>query len=143
MTVKYEVNTDAAILAKLAYLPPDPKVRGDAGLLFATSTNGYVYAVSENRGEVVWTYPTSEPIIQPPTAIDDHVFVVSQLGGMFCCQSKTGKQLWWAPEIMQFVAASKQRVYAADRSGRTAGPRYQDRGRGWTSWPPNCCRSSC
>ena len=32
MTVKYEVRTDAAIAAKLAYLPPDPKVHGDVGM---------------------------------------------------------------------------------------------------------------
>ncbi len=119
MTLKYEVRTDAAILAKLAYLPPDPKVRGDVGVLFATSTNGYIYAVSEKRGDMLWKYPTSEPLYQPPAVVDDHIFVVSQLGGMFCCQARTGKQLWWVPEVMQFVAVSKQRVYAADRAGRT------------------------
>ena len=75
--------------------------------------------MSENRGEVVWKFPTAEPIIEPPAVLDDHVFVATQLGGMFCCDAKTGKQLWWAPEIIQFVAASKQRVYAADRIGRT------------------------
>jgi hypothetical protein len=89
------------------------------GVLFATSTNGYIYAVSEKRGDMLWKYPTSEPLFQPPAVIEDQVFVVSQLGGMFCCNAKTGKQLWSAPDIMQFVAASKQRVYAADKAGRT------------------------
>ena len=108
-------------------------------MIFATSTNGYVYAVSEVRGEMLWKFPTSEPVFQPPAVIEDHVFVVTQLGGMFCCDTKTGKQLWSAPEISQFVAASKQRVYAADRAGRTQvlTPRPAPR---WTSCPPNCCR---
>ena len=75
--------------------------------------------MTENRGDMLWKYPTSEPLFQPPAVIEDQVFVVSQLGGMFCCEAKTGKQLWSAPDIMQFVAASKQRVYAADKAGRT------------------------
>ena len=119
MTIKYEMKTDGAILAKLAYLPPDPKVNGDVGLIFAASTNGYLYAVTENGHKSPWKFPASEPLIQPPAAIDNHVYFVTQLGGMFCCDAKTGKQLWSAPEVLQFVAASKQRVYASDHSGRT------------------------
>ncbi len=121
MPLKYELKTDAAILAKLAYrLPnPDPKVRGDAGVIFATSTNGYVYAVSEVRGDLLWKFPTSGPVYQPPAVIENRVYVVTQLGGLFCCDTKLGKQLWTAPDISQFIAASKQRVYAADRAGRT------------------------
>jgi outer membrane protein assembly factor BamB len=120
MSLQYEVKTDAAILAKLAYrLPnPDPKVRGDAGIIFATSINGYVYAVSERRGDMLWKFPTSGPVYQPPALVEDHVYVVTQLGGLFCCDSTCGTQLWSAPDIVQFVAASKQRVYAADRLGR-------------------------
>ena len=37
---------------------------------------------------------------------------------MFCLNAKTGKQIWWAPEVLHFVAAGKQRVYAADKLGR-------------------------
>jgi outer membrane protein assembly factor BamB len=119
LPVKYEMKTDGAILAKLAYLPPDPKVNGDAGLIFAASANGYVYAVTENGNNAPWKFPASEPLIQPPTVIGNRVYFVTQLGGMFCCDAKTGKQLWWAPKVLQFVAASKQRVYASDRTGQT------------------------
>ena len=88
-------------------------------MIFATSTNGYVYAVSEVRGDLLWKFPTSGPVYQPPAVIENRVFVVTQLGGLFCCDTKLGKQLWTAPDISQFIAASKQRVYAADRAGRT------------------------
>ncbi len=142
MTIKYEMKTDAAILAKLAYLPPDPKVNGDVGLIFAASTNGYVYAVTENGNSAPWKFPASEPLIQPPAAVENRVYFVTQLGGMFCCDAKTGKQLWWAPEVLQFVAASKQRVYASDRTGQTQVLDAKT-GAGWMSCPPNCCPSSC
>ena len=119
LPVKYEMKTDAAILGKLAYLPPDPKVAGDVGLIIAASTNGYVYAVTEDGHNKPWKFPASEPLIQPPAVIGNRVYFVTQLGGMFCCDAKTGKQFWWAPQVLQFVAASKQRVYASDRTGQT------------------------
>ena len=50
--------------------------------------------------------------------IEDRVYVSAQLGGMHCLAVKTGKDLWFAPDVFQFVAASKARVYATDRLGR-------------------------
>ena len=92
-----------------------------------------------NHGNLSWKFPTSEPVVQPPAVIEDRVYIVTQLGGMFCCNAKTGKQSGGSPEILQFVAASKQRVYAADRTGHTQVLDAKTR-RGWTSCPPNCCR---
>ena len=46
------------------------------------------------------------------------VYATTELGGMYCLNAKTGKQIWWAPEVLHFVAAGKQRVYAADKLGR-------------------------
>ncbi len=37
---------------------------------------------------------------------------------MYGLDAKTGKNLWWTPGAMQFVAASKARVYATDSIGR-------------------------
>ena len=68
-------------------------------------------------GSLLWKFPAAEPIIEPPAVLDDRVFVSTQLGGLFCLDAKSGKQLWWAPGIVHFVAASRQRVYAADRVG--------------------------
>ena len=65
----------------------------------------------------MWKFPAAEPVIEPPAVLDGRVFVPTQLGGLFCLDAKTGKQIWWAPGIVQFVAASRQRVYAADRVG--------------------------
>ena len=91
---------------------------GDSGVIYAGSSDGYVYAVLERAGELQWKFATSDPVIDSPVVIEDRVYATTELGGMFCLNAKTGKQIWWAPEVLHFVAAGKQRVYAADKLGR-------------------------
>jgi outer membrane protein assembly factor BamB len=117
LVVKYRLQTAATILARPAYLPPDPKVLGDAGLVFAVSCDGYVYAVQEETGETLWRFSTGEPIVESPAVIDNSVYVTTQLGGMYSLDTKTGSSRWFAENVMRFVAASKTRVYAADNTG--------------------------
>ncbi len=137
-TVKLELQATAPIEARLAYLPPDPKVRNAPGVIFAAPIDGNVFAMSE-QGAVLWRFPAAEPVIEPPAVLDGRVFVSTQIGGLFCLDAKSGKQLWWAPEIVHFVAASRQRVYAADRIGNTQILDLKT-GRGWMNWPPCGCR---
>ena len=118
LTLKYRLETGAAIVGRPAYLPPDPKLAGDSGLIVAASRDGFVYVVKEQNGDLLWRFSIGEPVIESPAVIDDRVYVTAQLGGMYCLEMKTGKSLWFAPEIVKFVAASKSRVYAADRVGR-------------------------
>ncbi len=117
LVVKYRLTTGAPIVARPAYLPPDPKTLGDAGVVFATSSDGFVYAVQEESGETLWRFSTGEPIVESPVVIDDHVYVTTQLGGMYVLDTKTGKSLWWAENVARFAAASKTRVYATDGTG--------------------------
>jgi outer membrane protein assembly factor BamB len=118
LTLKYRLATGSPIVARPAYQPPDPKVLGDSGVVFAASSDGIVFAVQEEDGGMLWQFPTSEPIIQSPQVIDNRVYVTTELGGMYCLDAKTGKNLWWTSGAMQFIAASKARVYATDRVGR-------------------------
>ena len=120
LTLMYRLKTGAAIVGRPAYLPPDPKVIGDSGLILTASRDGFVYAVRETTGERLWRFSVGEPIIESPAVIGDRVYVTAQLGGMYCLEAKTGKNLWFAPDMVQFVAASKARVYATDRIGRLA-----------------------
>ena len=115
---KYRLGTKGTFSNPPAYLPPDPKVLGDSGVIYGGSSDGYVYAVLERGGELQWKFATSDPVIDSPVVIDDRVYATTELGGMFCLNAKTGKQIWWAPEVLHFVAAGKQRVYAADKLGR-------------------------
>ncbi|MCX6637181.1 MAG: PQQ-like beta-propeller repeat protein, partial [Acidobacteria bacterium] len=118
ISLKYRLETAAPIVCRPAYLPPDPKVTGDSGLIFVGSRDGFLHAVQEKTGESLWRFSTGEPIAQSPAVVGDRVYVCTQLGGMYCLEAKTGKDLWWSPNLVQFVSASKGRVYAVDQIGR-------------------------
>ncbi|MGA2064954.1 MAG: PQQ-binding-like beta-propeller repeat protein [Thermoguttaceae bacterium] len=118
LDLKHEFRTGQAIVATPSYLPPDPKVVGDSGTIFAVSCDGYVYAVLEKSGDLLWKFSTGEPVVEPAVLIEDRVFAPTQFGGMYCLDAKSGRQLWWTPDVRRFLAASRQRVYAADKVGR-------------------------
>ena len=118
LTVKFRLETDEGIAAQPTYLPSDPDDPSKSGVIYAASRDGFVHAVEENSGDSLWRFSTGEPILEPAVVIGDRVFVATQPGGMFCIEAKTGKELWWAPRIQQFVSASKERVYAVDKVGR-------------------------
>jgi outer membrane protein assembly factor BamB len=117
--VKYRLETTAPIIAEPTYLPPDPEISGDSGLILAASGDGYVYAILEKTGESLWRFSAGEPLAQPAVVIDERVYAVASLGGLHCIDVKTGSQIWYAPGIVQFIAASKNRVYCADKLGFT------------------------
>jgi hypothetical protein len=118
LELKYRLKTAARIAARPTYRPPDPNRPGDAGLIFVASEDGFVHAVDARLGRATWRFSTGEPVIEPTALVDDQLFVANQLGGMYCLEAATGEQLWFAPRVTQFVAASKDRVYAADKLGR-------------------------
>ena len=113
--VKSRMESGAEIVAPATYLPPDPKVRKDFGLVFTVSRDGYVYAVNEATGDAVWRFAAGEPVVQPAAVVETDLYVTTELGGMYCLDAPTGTRKWWTPDAAQFVAASKQRVYAADK----------------------------
>ncbi len=118
LTLKYRLETGSPIVGRPAYLPPDPKVVADSGLILTASRDGFVHVIREKDGQRLWRFSTGEPIVESPAVVEDRVYVTAQLGGMHCLAVKTGEELWFAPDVVQFVAASKARVYATDRIGR-------------------------
>jgi outer membrane protein assembly factor BamB len=118
LLLKYRLETGAAIVGRPSYLPPDPKEVGDSGLIVTASRDGFVYVFREKDGRSLWRFSIGEPIVTSPAVIEDYVFVSSELGGMYCLSSATGKEIWFAPDLAQFVAVGKARVYAADTLGR-------------------------
>ncbi len=117
-TLHYRLQTEAGIVARPTYLPPNPNVVPDSGVVFAASRDGFVHAIEEKAGVSLWRFPSGEPILEPAVAIDQNVYVVTQTGNMYCLEAKSGTERWRSSRVDQFVAASKDRVYVADKLSR-------------------------
>lgn len=109
MLIGGRLQTRSPIESRPAYWTP---------YFFACSLDGYVYAVHEKSAQTVWRFSAGEPISEPPVAVDGQLYIVPQLAGMFCLDAATGKDRWLAPGITQFVAKSKNRIYAIDKTSR-------------------------
>ena len=68
--------------------------------------------------KVEWRHSYGVPECPSPLYYDGLVYMVKNGGIVSCLEAKTGKSLWFAPDMVQFVAASKAKVYATDRIGR-------------------------
>lgn len=121
LALAYRLQTEGPILAQPAYLPADAGL-GDSGIVFAASQDGFVHAIKERDGSHLWRFSTGGPIAEAPAVAGRFLFVTNQMGGMYCLKAVTdspsGEEVWHAPEVTQFVAASKQRIYAADKLGQ-------------------------
>lgn len=113
----YKLETAADITARPTLLPAASEEASDSAIIFAPSQDGFLHAIREQSGTSMWRFSTGEPVVKPAAPISDKVYVTTQLGGMYCLAVQTGQQLWWAPGIMKFLAASKDRVYAEDTKG--------------------------
>ncbi len=113
----YKLETNAEIAARPTLLPPLSADPADSAIIFIPSQDGFLHAIRETDGVALWRFSTGEAIVESAAPIGKKVFITTELGGMFCLDSQTGQQVWWAADILRFVAASKQRVYAEDRLG--------------------------
>jgi outer membrane protein assembly factor BamB len=113
-SIRYRLKTSGEIVAPPTYRPPDPADPADHGTLFAASQDGFIHALMAHNGDPLWRFSAGEPLVQPPVYVNGHLFAAVQLGGLHCLDAKTGDQKWWSPNILQFVAMSKDRVYAVD-----------------------------
>ena len=116
-TLEYQLATATRIVSQPTFLPPATTAQSEQGILFAASENGEVHATTERKGLDIWKYAVGEPILQPVVPIEKDVYVATQRGGMFCLEAASGNKKWWTDRVTQFVAASKDRIYAADAAG--------------------------
>ncbi|MBN2023808.1 MAG: PQQ-binding-like beta-propeller repeat protein [Pirellulales bacterium] len=117
-TLTYQLATAREIVSQPTFLPPRDDVVADEGVIFTAAENGEVFATLERHGTRVWSVAIGKPILEPVIPIGPRLYVATQLGGMYCLSAKDGQTQWWTDHVTQFVAASEDRVYAADALGR-------------------------
>lgn len=116
--IRFRLQTDEGIAARPTYRPADPADPTGEGVIYIPSRDGFVYAISETTGSSLWRFPTGEPIIEPAAIVGDDLYVPTQLGGLYCLDGATGQEKWWAPQVVQFIAASKDHAYVVDKLDR-------------------------
>jgi len=85
---------------------------------YVPSTDGYVYAVHERSGDVVWRFSAGGPVEQPPTVIGDVLYAVTDYAGMYQLGVVDGQERWWTELVRKVVAATDERVYCIDKAGQ-------------------------
>ncbi len=133
--VKLDWGEVDMIVARPTFMFSDPPVpkRGvppkrSSRLLVGTRA-GYVFAVNDLTSEVIWHFSANGPVVTRVAGIEDRVYACTQGGGMHALNLDTGSitaidpttgdeitvvEYWFAPKVEQFVAASRERIYALD-----------------------------
>lgn len=103
------------IVAPPCVRPGDPSNPMDPQrMLYVAATNGFVYALREWDGKLLWRFSSGEPINESPALIGNDLYVTTQTGGLYRLNAVSGDLIWFARDLRRFVAASDQRVYAVD-----------------------------
>ena len=110
-SLRFRFEAFDEIVAAPAYMHP---------YLISAGADGYVNAIHERSGEVLWDFSVGDSIYQSPVVIGDSVYVIPKSGGMFSISSKTGQKKWWAPRVRRFLSGSDKRLYVIDHVGRIA-----------------------
>ncbi len=64
------------------------------GMIFISSWDGAVYALSENTGALIWSLATGGSIYSSPAVANGIVYVGSRNGGMYAINEQTGGIIW-------------------------------------------------
>jgi outer membrane protein assembly factor BamB len=108
LRVRFRLETHSDFVAPPAYRDP---------YVYVAAMSGEMFAMEEVTGARRWKYATGFPVTRAPAAVGDRVFVTSEEPMLHCVDAKTGAALWEAPDVSQFAAASKSRVYGVNSFG--------------------------
>jgi outer membrane protein assembly factor BamB len=106
--VRFRLETGSEIIAPPAYRKP---------FIYAAAVSGEMFAMDELTGARRWKYATGFTIGRAPAAVGERVFVTSQEPALHCVDASNGVGLWEAPDVAQFAAAGRNRVYGVDELG--------------------------
>lgn len=86
------------------------------GMVIGGSVTGFVVAINDENGEVLWKYVAGHPIDQRMVVVKNHVYACAQGGGMYCLETLRGREIWFAPGIAQFIAESNDYIYCLNKA---------------------------
>lgn len=91
------------------------------GTLFAASANGFVYAVKQVRGSMVWSSSIGERIVLPPFPLGDYLYVVTEENHLHKFDARDGVIApGWErclDGIRMVVGAGRDRIYVQTVAG--------------------------
>ena len=109
----FELNADDSIFGVPQYKD---------GVYYVTSIDSYIYALSEDRGSLLWENSTGFEITQAPFVVGNHVYVINDLNQLSRFDAKTGliSANWQKPRpnMGNFVGASEKKIYMVDKFGQ-------------------------
>jgi hypothetical protein len=85
--------------------------------VYVASLDGELFAMHELNGSQRWKYSTGFPVTRAAAGVGERVFVTSGEPALHCVHATTGAGLWEAPGVVQFAAASRDRVYGVNDFG--------------------------
>ena len=86
------------------------------GKIFATSTDGLLYAIGERSGDVLWRLALGGSTTQSPMVANGKVFAITQQGELTCVDAESGNELWSSSGAGHLLATSATRLYCATES---------------------------
>jgi outer membrane protein assembly factor BamB len=108
LRVRFRLEAGSEIVAPPASGPP---------YVYAATSTGEVFSMHEATGVRRWKYAAGFPIHRAPAVVGNLVFVSSEEPMLHCIDATRGTEIWAAPGVNQFAAASKTRVYGVDVLG--------------------------
>ncbi len=102
---KFRLKLDDPIAGPLVYSPPTQ--------MLTVTESGYLYSFDVKTGGIMWRFSTGDATAEPASVVGETVYLVSRHAGMRAMATTTGEEKWWARGVRHFIAATKDKVYAA------------------------------
>lgn len=86
------------------------------GIIYATSENGFIYAIEETTGVLLWQAVVRSEIYEPPFVFGDSVYAITNNRRLYRFDALTGVQKWDEPVegIGRYVGSSETKLYLSD-----------------------------
>ena len=69
LDIRFRVETAAGISAQPVYVPPDPRILPESGIIITGSRDAFVHAIKEKDGSALWRFSAGDPIVEAPVVI--------------------------------------------------------------------------